>query len=228
MAIISSHIWSTARGSVGGITYLTTPSGQIIARQRTIPVNPNTSQQTVIRSCFAGEVQQYALLSTLQQDLWDTYAEFLGQGKTGRQTYLANVTLARYMNQLAAGQPAFGRDAPLTPVSFDIQNVGVATPVSAAFTGIAMSSTNDTGYDGDVLSNWQGPFNSARARFKGPWGPGNQQVDAIPDAASTLVEIATPGLNAGDIVFSWHRFCSDAPHRISAVYILRHSVVVNP
>lgn len=119
MAKISSHIWSTARGSVGGITYFTTPSGQIIARQRTAPVNPNTNRQEEMRGAFNFAATLWVSLSRAQREAWQAYAEtctFVGPQNnyhiSGRQMFKRNIATAYYLRNRGLYSAVISSDAP--------------------------------------------------------------------------------------------------------------------
>lgn len=65
---------SEIRGSVGGTTFSRNPAGQII-RQRSNPVNPNSSRQQTVRTVLATISNRWGnILTQAQRDAWDTYA----------------------------------------------------------------------------------------------------------------------------------------------------------
>jgi hypothetical protein len=74
MALFKSGIITQGSGSIGGTT-LSHNAGGMYMRARTIPVNPNTPAQSVVRTQLANLVNRWAnTLSAAQRDAWDTYA----------------------------------------------------------------------------------------------------------------------------------------------------------
>lgn len=69
-----SHIASNMLGSVGGITYMNNPFHQIVGRQRTVPVQPNTNNQVFAKSAFSDAVQAWEQTSISNRQGWDDYA----------------------------------------------------------------------------------------------------------------------------------------------------------
>jgi hypothetical protein len=69
-----SGVLAEASGSVGGYTYSHNAGGQYI-RQRSIPTDPNTSQQQAVRSSIAQLVNAWVnALTADQRAAWNTYA----------------------------------------------------------------------------------------------------------------------------------------------------------
>lgn len=60
-------------GSVGGVTAGHNKGGQYL-RNRSIPTNPNTARQQLVRSCLAECSQSWKLLTAAQRGRWEQYA----------------------------------------------------------------------------------------------------------------------------------------------------------
>jgi hypothetical protein len=74
MAIIKSPVWSEARGSIGGTTYARNKAG-LYARNRSKPVNPNTANQSRVRSQFQTTAYGFSLLTVEQVAAWNQFAQ---------------------------------------------------------------------------------------------------------------------------------------------------------
>ena len=72
--LFKSVVFSSASGSINGITYSHNASGMYI-RNRTMPVNPNTANQQAVRSAMAQLTSNWSNVLTAGQRLrWNNYA----------------------------------------------------------------------------------------------------------------------------------------------------------
>jgi hypothetical protein len=108
---------SQIKGSLGSTTFQQTRAG-LIARGRTVPVNPNSPQQAVIRAQMANNSGRWTnTLTALQRADWEAYAQEtplpnrFGDlvNKGGRQMYLRQNNARTYVGLAPID------DAPLTP-----------------------------------------------------------------------------------------------------------------
>lgn len=60
--------------SVGGVTYLRNRYCQIVARERVVPTNPNTSYQQTVRANLSAAVSAWKSLSNEQRNSWESFA----------------------------------------------------------------------------------------------------------------------------------------------------------
>ena len=67
MAKFTSSVFTEIRGSIGGTTYSRNKSGAY-TRQRTVPINPNTSAQQVVRNRLSTVSQTWQTLTQGQRD----------------------------------------------------------------------------------------------------------------------------------------------------------------
>lgn len=214
-----SHIFSTMRGSVAGVTYLTTPSGQIIGRQRTIPVNPRTSKQTEIRSQFANSAGAWEALSDADRLDWQVYADTLGTGKTGRQLFIANYSLAKYMAVNSSGIMTPDTTPPTDPGVLAISDVAPIAYVGPG-TGVSIAWTNPNADSVAALIQISTQQTVARNRFQGPFRSDNLTVQETAGSTSSFYEF--DGLVDGYVYFIRIKFVTnDTPHRCSPAYIVR-------
>src|SRR3989304_3510336 len=62
------------KGSIAGVTFQQGPYGTVI-RNRTVPVNPNSTFQVLIRSAFDNiSTRWVTFLTNSQRDAWNAYA----------------------------------------------------------------------------------------------------------------------------------------------------------
>ena len=195
MAKIQSPVWNSARGSVAGCTYLTTPSGQIIARARTKPVNPQTTKQSYIRGSLSKAVIDWEALPLPTRDDWNLWA--LTQGSTfhGREMFIAALTLGRYMNKLGGVTTVIRTEVPqfngtpYTPFSvIDYTGEVGTTGLSLRFDAIPVLT--------NILVQVSPPMNHARRRYTGPWNTNNNFVAALSKTVATTVNISGLVLDA--------------------------------
>ena len=188
MAIGLSALFTTLRKSIGGITFYTNPDGQIIARARTNPVNPNTANQTLIRTSFSDAAALWNTLTDAQRVLWRDYADGTFEKKTGRQVFMANLSMANYV---AAREPAVivvGTDAPVDPGVLPIGSIKTSAPGGPIAVGVAVTIVNPSSFDIVGAVEVSRAFNTSRARFKGPFKSEDTQFVTLIAGASTLVE----------------------------------------
>lgn len=175
MAKIVSPVWSSIRGSIAGITYFTTPAGQIIARQRTVPVNPQTNRQNQIRASFAISVLDWKELLPAERDAWHWFAQnspVMGpQGNyfiDGRQMFMRCIGTARYLKLRDAYPPVIDFHAPDIPGNLELGGVYDA-PLDAPGTGRKIIVTTPTGENQQVYLFYSRPFHPSRNYFTGPY-----------------------------------------------------------
>lgn len=225
MAKFLSQVYTTIRGSVGGVTYTANQFQPLIARARVAPVNPNTSYQTMMRSAFAGAAQMWRNITDAVRQGWEEYADtcvYEGPMGTytipGRQMFIGNISTALYMLSRGLLAGAISGTAPVKPGFFDVSQVQVETYVGPG-TGIAFGITSM------LLEPWLGygarsfAFDPTRYRFKGPFLSSKLDGVTSPGAASILVEF--DNLVAGLIYFTNPRAITSAdPFRMSPPYYL--------
>ena len=230
MARFQSQVYTIIRGSVGGVTYTANQWHQLIARARTSPVNPSTTNQGVIRSAMGQVSSAWKNLTDAQRQAWDEYAqgcEYSGpMGKysiPGRQMFCGVLSLAQYIDTRELYDLTIVPTPPVIPGFFGIGPVISSTPITVG-TGIALSVGNSTGEDGVALVERSRPFEASRLRYKGPFISETAIAEICTDAASTLVEMME--LEVDKIYFTRIRCITEAaPFRISAEYIFRHTAV---
>ena len=161
------------------------------ARQRVIPENPQTTEQSLTRDAFAMLVEAWKLAPSLVITPWDTNA--LGRPFTGRNAFIGqNVRVLRGQatNALMIGSP--GARGGLPPTSI-VVTPGVGQ-LSVAFTNPA--APVDWVITAAVAATI--PTQAPDVAFVGPW-------TAAQDIAAPMDTVLLTGLGAGTLrrVFAW-------------------------
>jgi hypothetical protein len=222
-----SQVYTVARGSVGGVTYTANQWHALIARARVSPVNPQTTNQTAIRSALAQVSGYWKNLSDADRDAWDAYAatcEYQGPignyTVPGRQMFSGVLALAKYIEQRGLYALTVTTDPPTIPGFLSAGPVTPSSPASTG-TGIGLSVQNFTGEDFIVFVERTFAFNPSRNRYQGSFLSSSAQCVLCANGTSTLVEFM--GLEEDYVYFTRVRAITDAaPYRVSAEYITRH------
>lgn len=199
MARIVSPVWSSARGSICGTTYLTTASGQIIARQRTRPTQTPTNYRTYIKNAMQMRATHWNALTVAQRSAWDVWA--MAQGlPTGRQAYLQGTVLPQFILNagLIVGLTGLRDDAPDTNFHPNVQ-CGATSPVAAGTDAVAFKVQNNGGQRVVYLLELSPGLNPARNYWKGPWNTTRSLSATVNSGVTAVVEF--PLLNVGEKYF---------------------------
>lgn len=200
MAKIVSPVWSSARGSIAGTTYLTTAAGQIIARQRTKPTNAPSVMRNFIKGALSYAAQQWSAISAVYRTAWDNWA-VANTTQTGRQVFMGAQTLHKFANDSGpAGwtSPAINLVAPdfsghpsvtLTPKSY----------TSASSTGVKMEVGNFSPHTVSTLLEISPPQSVTTNFYKGPWD--TTKTAGVTCTASTSQGVWFSGLTGGQRYF---------------------------
>jgi hypothetical protein len=226
MARLLSPIASVIRGSVAGLTFAANQYHQIIVRQKTAPVNPATTNQTLIRNSFAAGATAWLDMTQTQRDGWDAWAQtvnFSGPmgdyNVPGRQNFMAIWSFIQYLT--ARGLYAFS-PAVTVPAKSGRPTVSSISLVDAVApdVGFSISITNDLDEDLVCYAERSGAFTESRNNYKGPFLPETGQAVSCP--ASTSARIDFYDLPEDNVYFVKLRFIvEDPPHRLSIDHILR-------
>jgi hypothetical protein len=225
MARALSHIHSVIRGSVGGLTYFPNQFHQICMRHRTTPVNPMTPRQVEMRGALSDANALWLLLSAADRELWNQYAQTLyyigplgNYQIPGRQVFISNCGLAKYLDGRGVDVGTFGTDPPIIPGFLDLLSVEPVAPASGIGFSITFSNPNHESIA--VYSMRSIPFNPTRYRFKGPFLTETLDSVNLPSATSGIIEYTD--LNENSIYFTFIRAISDEPpYRICAERVIR-------
>jgi hypothetical protein len=94
MAIFKSQVLTQASGSVGGLTYTRTASGMTL-RARSMPVNPSTARQQVVRDAVASLSTRWSTtLTENRREQWSLYAKNVGvKNALGDTIHLSGISM---------------------------------------------------------------------------------------------------------------------------------------
>lgn len=225
MAKILSHVWSSASGSIGGITYFNGPHHAIIARARVAPVQPGSTNQSLMRSAFAGGNAAWENMTQTQQSDWDTYAQsVVFQGKqgnytvTGRSLFMAGWSLQSYMLLRLLVAPTQVVTPPVQTGFLLPSNINLAAPAAPGI-GYSLNITADPFDDTLVFIQTSGPKEKERNFWKGPWEGRHDNAFIVPANTSSFLDVV--GLSLAKKYFVRVKcVADDAPSRISQEFFL--------
>lgn len=234
MARIVSPVWSSIRGSIAGTTYLSNQYHPIVGRQRVSPVNPNTSQQGIIRSAFSAATTLWEGLTAAQRIAWDDYAQtcvFSGPQGTytisGRLMFIRSLATAGYLVTVGVLTGPVNTDAPVIPGFLDVGTIHTASFLTAMETGIAIGVEYTGSEDITIYGYRSIAFNQTRGRFKGPFV--STSIASLDLTGAASGEITYIGLGEGLAYFTkWRGITTDGPYRLSSKTLLRGVAVTNP
>ena len=231
MAKFLSTVYSTIRGSVGGLTYTANQFGALIVRARTSPVNPNSVNQSAMRSAFSGAQTLWENISEPYRQGWNDYAATLvytgplgPYTVPGRQVFMGVIGTAIYLE--ARGLPV-GAVTGIPPTIPGFLNLGTVEPGLFAgidAVGISVQVTYEGAEDIVFFTKRSRAFNATRNSFKGPFNSSTLIGGEITPPATTLASF--DGLTEDLRYFTLTRGITAAePYRLSAEYFLQHTAI---
>lgn len=191
MAICLSHVFSQMVGSVAGVTYFYNRYASIIARNRTVPTDPNTPAQQTVRTRMSAAVSAWQSLTNLQREVWKGFADntpwvnSLGQDcRLSSLNMYLSIRLAAL--QILPGLPSSSFDAPpCTPGLFPHCKHSISTCTSGVMQlgfAVNITNTNSTGSirvgihmstaQNTSINFWKGPYDAAAYSITPPIPPG--------------------------------------------------------
>lgn len=226
MAKAKSHLMSIIRGSVAGVTYLSGPDHQIVMRQRTTPVNPQTTRQSQMRSEFSGAAARWNALTDAQRRAWELYAQTVtienpvdNFSPSGRQLFIGNIGTREYLTVRGITFTDYLDTAPLYNGRLVVENLDIIPP-AAGKTGFQVQVTNPNP-EGIYLYGFVSPVqNPARLTYQGPFQTESLQYVNIASLGSGVLQFDL-ALD-DDVHFVKVRLISEeAGFRTSALFQLR-------
>lgn len=183
-------------GSVGGNTYSRNRYGRYM-RQKSIPVNPNTARQVVIRAALAYLTARWSdTLTALQRAAWNLYGSNVTMlNKLGETIYLSGFN--HYIRSNSIRKQANLSVIDAGPVVFELPAQDPTLLVTGSEATQQLTLAYDDGMDwadedGGYMAFFQGqPQNAQRNFFAGPWRyltniPG---VNGAPPASPKIVGV---------------------------------------
>lgn len=173
MALIKSTILSVISGSVNGTTFSRNYTGAY-ARNRTVPVNQNTTAQQNARAYLAAATIEWGLLTEAQREAWRVYAAATPVvNRVGDTVYLkgSNHYVAAAAFRLTVGSTlAAAATAPTTP---GVAPALVFDPTTTSL--VAATDDIDAGFTAPatapqfLLLSVGLPISAGRQFYNGPW-----------------------------------------------------------
>jgi len=170
MALIKLSGASIMSGSVNGMTYSRNRFGQY-ARNRAVPVNPNSTNQVAVRSAFGGAAVIWKTLDQAVRDGWEAYA-----AGTPEVNAIGDVIYLTGLNMFARYQSLFDRHGevltgpPLLPGKATLSNLTANISGNDDDFEVAFSGAQDWNADGGfLLVQISRPLNKTINFFKGPF-----------------------------------------------------------
>ena len=226
MAKFLSQVYTTIRGSVGGVTYTANQHAALVARARVSPVNPDSSAQNRIRMAFATASVAWDSLADSVREAWASYAATLTvpaiggtRNPSGRETFMGTISLAWYLRSIGilGANPTYA--APTTAGFLTITNLQTAAP-STPGTGFSMNFYNGNGESVLGISARSFKQSPGRNFYRGPWLTNTLQDVEVADTSSGVLDFLT--LDDAGVYFANLRLISlTAPFRISTMAFMR-------
>lgn len=169
-----SEVLTQASGSIGGVTYAHNRGG-LYRRARSIPTNPNSDDQIIVRNYFSSlAVAWRDTLTPAQRDAWSDYAanspvtDTLGDPLllTGQQMYIRCNSV-----RLRAGAARVD-DGPVLNGLIDLTTTGIVAAVGAGTVLVNLNASDPWANDDDgglvvQTSRWLPPtINFHRSPFR--------------------------------------------------------------
>lgn len=227
MALFKSALVTQASGSVGGLTFAHAAGG-LYMRSRAIPVNTNTSQQSIVRGAMTTLIDRWStVLTDAQRAGWNLFAantpvtNALGTTffQSGQNAYVqANTARVAAGNTfytpldglpLVAGTAAPSDFAPDEFAYLDPGDVSIANADGLVQTfDVEFDNTREwaTAVGGALLIYIGRPQNNSRNFFRGPWRLAGAILGSVlaPTSPATLTAINTVsyGIGVGQKLFA--------------------------
>lgn len=171
-----SNIVSSGSGSVSGCTFSHNRYGQYI-RNRSIPVNPSSANQQIIRNAFSALATRWStILDAVQRAGWNNYAAAVPKTDAfGDQIFILgfNWYIACNVNRYAAFGPSDVIDD--APTAYSLASFNSSAPDAPSVAGANIDINFDendpwVSQDGGALFiSFSKPLNATRNFFKGPF-----------------------------------------------------------
>lgn len=232
MALIKfSSLVTSASGSTGGTTFARNRYGAYM-RNRTKPVNPNSSRQQSVRGALSTLTVRWSqVLSDIQRQAWNDYANSVTvKNKLGEDVYLtgfnhyirSNSLLVRAgLDPVDAGPTIYELPSPDDTMIVDVNSV-TGGKLSISFSTTA-GWANEPG--GHLFIFAGQPQNPQRNFFNGPWryaGKADGDASTPPTSPMELDNPFTPG--SGNKQWVYNRVIR-ADGRLSEIYVAIASVI---
>lgn len=199
----TSQVFSTASGSVGGLTYSHNKGG-LYTRTRAVPTNPNTARQQAVRATMGQLAATWQTLTSTLQGAWNNYGanvamtDRLGQTihLSGQQHYIrSNVPRIQAGFVRVDSAPTVFTLGEFTAPTFTADE---STPEIA----VSFTATDDwVDENNSAMLIYQGvPSSAGKGFFKGPFRfAGSIDGDSVAPPTSPESLTTLPYVNITDL-----------------------------
>lgn len=192
----TSPIFTMARGSLGGITFLATATQSLVARARVSPTQPHTTYQNMLRNAFKQAVGWWESATGVVMSAWASYAANIWLSgpmgpyqPTGRQLMCGNISMQQYLISRGATFTAAAHDMTIGATAYFTAPTVTVLPPSSGHTGFKIHVVNNSSAIGVFWVEISASYGISRNYFKGPF------------MASTLLSADIAGAANHDFVF---------------------------
>lgn len=209
-------------GSVGGNTFARGPHGPYV-RARVTPVNPNSTEQQVVRGLFSTAASAWATISQANRDAWELYASNTPtENKLGEQTFLSGYNWfcccnaarrrASELVHIDPGPTTFGR--PNMPTDLVLSATADSTAISMAYNNADPWAIID---DGALFWFLSQPRAAARNYLGPPYRHADYELgDTVTPPTSPKVGVNPFGVVTTEMAQDFYAFCVLPDGRISS------------
>jgi len=219
---------SGIRGSIGGNTFTANQYHQIVIRQRTAPVQPQSNARDLIRSAFGGAVGAWNAATDAQRTNWNQYAETVVRNgplgtyrPSGRNLAVGQYAVTNYLNDVASLDlgmlPSMDAPEKAGALVFDTLTIG---PPEGVGIGFNVKAQNDNGESGYVYAVRSLQTADSRRYWSGPFDPDTTQAELVADEDASSIDFLN--LVDGGVYFVKVNLISSAvKRRMAQPFILR-------
>lgn len=170
-----SHIFTSMRNSVGGITYTANRYASIVGRARIKPVNPSSLVQELMRTNFNAAVAGWKALDPAERTAWSNFAKdtpwwnALGEeiALTGQAMYIAQRCAAMAANPATVIDDL--KDCACTPGLFPSPLVTTECCTNPVIGGVITVENQHHTVACDAIVRISTPQNFSRTYWNGPY-----------------------------------------------------------
>jgi hypothetical protein len=222
---MNSALIAIGRGSIAGLNFTGNHFHRLILRRKPVGTQPHSTNQSLLRSCFAFSSTQWRSRSASVKQAWQDYADTLTFQSPvskyrlpGRTVFISNMTLAKYYyirgalnnNPLAA--------APTFPGFITINLLRISTPPTAGV-GFKVQGSNFNGQNIVVVVQISPPQDPSRNTYSGQYK--SDVLYSTEVANGNQFSIDVTGLTAGRKYFARIKSCATVDQiRISGNYFM--------
>lgn len=222
---ILSPLFTLGRGSIAGLNLTGNASHRNVMRGKPVGTQPHSTNQSLLRSCFAFSSTQWRNRSAAIKQGWQDYADTLtfntpfSQNRLpARTVFISNMTLAKYYYVRGALNNNPLTNPPAIPGFVTINILRISTPPTAGV-GFKVQGGNFNGQNICVVVQISPAQNSARNSYSGQYKSDTLYSAEVANGNNFIISIN--GLTAGKKYFCRIKACTTVDEiRISGNYFM--------